>query len=769
MESFNITTLPVLIINRSYRVEFANKAFCELCGLTLEELIGKTCHSVSHNNDFPCIMIESSCPHTRVFKTGEHVSVTHRHRCKKGDEKIFKIVASPVMDANGRVEKMLEVLVDITDCALAIDRVVFSEEFLRSVLEGIGDGVVVISNDFRILKANRRYIEMAGAKNEEEIKGKYCYKVSHNYERPCFEVDEECPVIKAMKTGNYNRATHIHYSSKGTPLHVEVNAYPLKDPKTGTVTSVIETINDITENIQLEDKLKKSEQNYRELYNGTPEMLITINEEGIITECNRTTIDTLGYSKQWIIGRELTEILSTTSKKEFENRRLDCRIDELCNLELNFVDSRGMNVPVEITAKKLVRDSSVVYNIVARNLSEIKKAEEEKKLLEAQLLQAQKMESIGTLSAGIAHDFNNILTGLMGYIELLEKHSETSKTKEYLAKTKELLDVASNLTRQLLVVGRKAETEYQILDLNQFLKEFTNTMQRIVEDNIEIELYLPEETIYIKADSSQIYQMLMNLVVNARDAMPEGGSIYLSVKKLQRNGLGALYHHTGQSDMAFISVRDTGRGIPQELLGKIFDPFFTTKDTPNRKGTGLGLSVVYSIVTAHNGWIEVDSSVGKGTEFRIYFPLFEEDNALHRESKSVVNLSQKEATIMVVDDEEIILDVTSETLETLGYKVIKASNGMDAINIYREYRDRIDIVILDKAMSGMDGVETFKKLKEINPRIKAIISSGYADTHKEELLRLGFEDYLHKPYKLEDLIKVINKSLDKPTSDKSGN
>ncbi len=754
---FDAIPEPILIIDGNRKIEYANIAFCELCGFKREEVIGRLCHTVSHAEDNPCLIMESPCPYDRVFSTGKTVTVTHKHRCRNGKEKIFDVKASPVFGSTGRVTKIIELLLDKTDNEVAKNRIHSSEEFLKSILEGIGEGVAVVTRDLRVIRANRRYIEMSGM-SADDIKGELCYRVTHKYDRPCFEIGEDCPVVKSFKTGFHSRATHIHYDSSGNPFYVEINAYPLKDQITGGINAVIETINDVTEQMRLKDRLKRTEQIYRDLYDSSPEMLFTLNEEGIIIQCNTTMTEILGWDKNWFKGRLFTDILTPESRERFIEQKRHCNIEDICKLELEFVNSQGQRIPVDLTAKKQLQESQIVYNIVARDLSEIKKAEEEKRFLEAQLLQAQKMESLGTLSAGIAHDFNNILTGLLGYVELADKHQGSPKCSEYLAKIKELLNVASNLTRQLLLVGRKAEVEYQVFELNAFLQEFISTMERIVEDNIEIKRDLTPEPLYIKGDKSQIYQMLMNLVVNARDAMPEGGTITISTSVISADELRGGFQYQDDADFVVISVKDSGTGIPEENLSKIFDPFFTTKEKSTLKGTGLGLSVVYSIVKSHDGWIDVKSRVNEGTEFRIYLPITK-DRPADKRLKSTVSDVKKDATILVVDDEEIILDIVTEALEDAGYHVLTAVKGEEAIEIIKEHGELIDLVIIDRLMPGMDGIVTFERMKEIAPSLRAIVSSGYSDEKREDLLEKGFSGYLKKPYRIDDLLQAVRDVL----------
>ena len=754
MEFIDAIAEPVLVIDRSYRIEQANAAFLNLCGFRHEEVIGGNCYMISHAEDGPCLMIDTYCPLERVFATGTSVTVTHTHRCKDGSTRVFEVKATPLFGADGKVEKMVELLVDKTESRTARDRMRTAEEFLHSVLDGIGDGVVVVSDDLKIIEANRRYSVMCGIE-EERLKGMHCYRASHKSDRPCFESGEECPVIETFRTGVHSRATHVHYDVANSPVYVEINAYPLKDQRTGRVNAVIETINDITEQVRLREQLKKTESSFRELYNGSPEMLFTLDEEGNIIQCNRAMEKTLGFERSWLKGRSVTDILSPEARKRFQERMSGCQLDDICELELEFVTIRGTAIPVEMTANVQAGEGGMIYNVIARDLTERKAAEQEKRLLEAQLLQAQKMEAIGTLSAGIAHDFNNILTGLIGYVELAEKQQDLSRVGQYLTKIKELLMVASNLTRQLLLIGRKAEAEYEVIDLNAFLTEFVATMQRIIEDTIEVKSDLAPQRFFVSGDASQLYQMMMNLVINARDAMPRGGSLHVATRFVEQSEVSGRYHHVGDADVVMISVRDTGEGIAPENIKKIFDPFFTTKDKTARKGTGLGLSVVYTIVNCHRGWIEVDSEVGMGSEFRIYLPLTDESPAASEITTSLSSFSSG-GTILVIDDEDIILDVVATILEDGGYRVLKASRGEKGIDMFRDNHESIDVVIVDHMMPGMDGIAVFDKLREIDPAVKVVISSGYSSASRDDLLAKGFAGYLKKPYKIDELLQTIH-------------
>jgi CheY-like chemotaxis protein/two-component sensor histidine kinase len=324
----------------------------------------------------------------------------------------------------------------------------------------------------------------------------------------------------------------------------------------------------------------------------------------------------------------------------------------------------------------------------------------------------------------------------------------------------ELLNVASNLTKQLLIVGRRAETEYQVFELNAFLNEFISTIKRIIGDNIVIKQRMVSSPLRIKGDTSQIYQMLLNLFVNARDAMPDGGTISLSTSKIGASESKGSYHHTDTSEYAMISIRDTGSGIPDNIKDRIFDPFFTTKTDRSNKGTGLGLSVVYSIVTAHKGKIEVESAEGKGTEFRIYLPISHEDNPeTEKAIEEAVKPLDREATVMIVDDEDIILDVVFTVLNRAGIHVLKAQTGMEAIETFRNHEGKIDLVIVDMSMPGLDGIETFRRLREIDPELKVILSTGYSHERKKEFLDMGFTGCLKKPYKLQDILSIVQECI----------
>jgi PAS domain S-box-containing protein len=752
---------PAIIVGEDYKIEFANKSFGEFCGVEPERLVGKKCHVVCHNSETPCQLNGSPCPLREVFRTGRALSIKHIHQCWKGEECVFEVQASPIISPQtGRVEKMLEIMVETGEDVGDVKKIRSADEFLHAVLEGIGEGVVVITSDLRIIRANEQYLKMSGM-SADDIKGEYCYKASHRYDIPCFEKGEDCPVIRAFRTGIRQSGTHIHFNNRGEPIYVELNAFPLRDYHTGRIIAVLETINDVSEKVSLKERLKSSESKYRDLYNRTPVMLFNMNEEGIITECNQTMADKLGISKEKLKGYFFPSLLTTDSRKAFEEQKQLCQTEDVCLLEVKVIDAKGNHIPVRLTGKKVLEEKRVYYSMLGQDLSELKKAEDEKRLLEAQLIQAQKMESLGTLSAGIAHDFNNILTGMMGYTELLEKLQTSFKGQNYLARINELLNVASNLTKQLLIVGRKAETEYQVFELNTFLNEFVSTIKRIIGDNIVIEQDMPSIPITIKGDTSQIYQMLMNLFVNARDAMSDGGTIYLRIAKTDTGASAKwAYHHTKGSEYALISIRDTGTGIPETIKGRIFDPFFTTKTDRSNKGTGLGLSVVYSIVTAHKGKIEVESDEGKGAEFRIYLPIsHDESPELEKSMSERIKPADRESTIMIVDDEEIILDVVNTVLEEAGMNVITARNGQEAIEIFRNHEGKIDLVIVDMSMPGLDGVETFMRLRKIDPGLKVILSTGYTHERKQEFLDMGFVGCLKKPYKINDILKTVKEYL----------
>lgn len=395
---------------------------------------------------------------------------------------------------------------------------------------------------------------------------------------------------------------------------------------------------------------------------------------------------------------------------------------------------------------------------IFKDVTAQKTAEEEMKNYEEQYYQAQRMESIGRLAGGIAHDFNNILVGIMGYAELLRMQfpDESSSEGEAAEVILRGAERAADLTRQLLGFARKGKFNPEPLDANRIIRDTVKVSEKIFDKRIDVVLDLKEHLSLIHADKHQLEQVLTNIIINAKDAMPKGGTLTVRTADLHlKNGDG---RYDGQFEPGLfveIAISDTGIGIPQELLMTIFEPFFTTKG--EGKGTGLGLATAYGIIKNHKGHITVESKPGQGATFRIYIPASEADSMEFTEE---IECIKGQGMILIVDDEDDVRLLACRMLEKLGYSVIAARNGLDALRIYGEKKHEIDIVLLDIIMPGLPGRETFIELQKVNPQIRVILSSGYSeDEQAAEMMNRGVAAFIQKPYKMHELSRSVDEVM----------
>jgi two-component system, cell cycle sensor histidine kinase and response regulator CckA len=381
----------------------------------------------------------------------------------------------------------------------------------------------------------------------------------------------------------------------------------------------------------------------------------------------------------------------------------------------------------------------------------------ERKRLEAQLIQAQKLEAIGTLSGGMAHNFNNILNGIQGFASLIRVSMKPDNPHyEWLKFIEEQVSSGAELTMQLLDFSRGGNYEMKPLDINQLLSRVANLFRKAKRE-VVMHMSLAKDTMTVLADQNQVEQVILNLFVNASQAMPSGGNIHLETQRVFLGNSDVQPYGASPGAYVKISVSDTGVGMDEKTQERIFEPFFTTK--PVGQGTGLGLSSVYGIIKGHRGFINVDSKLGNGTTFTIYLPATEKE-AIVAEKRATTEVLTGTETIMVVDDEKASREAGKAFLESLGYRVYVAGSGQEAMAVYMEKRNEIDLVLLDMIMPGISGGETFDRLREINPDVRVLLCSGYSiKGEAQKILERGSKGFLQKPFKLEELSWKIRKVL----------
>jgi len=517
----------------------------------------------------------------------------------------------------------------------------------------------------------------------------------------------------------------------------------------------------------------------QQILNCLPDAIFTTDYQLRITYFNKEAQRLIGVNPKQALGMYCKDVVKG------QLCELGCPIKKILSNRARFeaetwlkVNNDRIPVLLNVTPLQDKSDNVIGFFFVIKDISDFKNmllelehskhklTERNKRIVAAlkelrrthrQLLQAQKMESIGVLASGIAHDFNNLLSAILGYAALILRQVPEDSSVYNFAKIIETSALrASDLTKQLLFFGRQGGQIQRVRDINEIIREVVLILDRALDKGVEIKLDLASNLPPVRVNASQIEQVLMNLCVNARDAMEGKGTLYISTRLATKDDLKRLPRMKRRRDYICVSVKDTGPGIPEEIRDKIFDPFFTTKG--EGRGTGLGLAIAYGIIKEHRGVIEVISKLGEGTCFNIYLPVAKVKNTKHFKKQEKIPIASKgNEAILLVDDEEIIRTLVKTVLEDNGYKLFTASDGMEALEFLTHKKEGIDLVLLDYNMPKMSGLEVARYIKEINPNIKIIICSGYHITDKQGII----DGILLKPFKIEELLKMVRTTLNK--------
>ncbi len=728
----------------------ANRANEEIVGLSPEMLLGKTVEDLLPPDEAAICRRNDE----EVMKKRTTVRDEEHSTGKNGKPRILDTIKVPLYDDNGAAMGLVGIMRDITERKR-------TEEELRKNEEALAEAQLIAqvgSLEFDVpLRSARFSSQLMSMLNLDPSAPAPSFEEYVQYVHP----DDRTKYLAACeRIFGQREPFSLEYRlllPGGVLKHVQCIGKPSTSAGDGVV-KFNAIVQDITERKQAEEKIRESEQFIRGILDTVDEGFIVIDRDYRILTANKTYCSQAGLACDEVIGRHCFEISHRTLQPCYEE-------GEECAVRMVFetgephaalhkhTDREGRVLYVE-TKGFPIKDAEGNVTSVIETINNIT----EKHLLEEERLKTQKLESIGTLAGGIAHDFNNLLQGIFGYISVAKMTIDRKdRALAMLQQAENALHQSVNLTTQLLTFSKGGKPVKKPIDIRPVIENaarFTLSGSRS-----DFHMEIVKDLWNAEADEGQIGQVIQNIVLNADQAMPLGGSVMITAKNVAASSA-SLPHVLARGNYIMISIEDTGVGIPEQYVGKIFDPYFTTKE----KGSGLGLATSYSIVRNHGGMIDVRTKPGEGSTFTVYLPAIAREDRTASSVKPPERSAQRTARVLVMDDEEIIRNLSRELVNALGHEVDIARHGEEALEKYREALAAgkpFDLVILDLTVrGGTGGVETIQKLREIDPAVKAVVSSGYSDdTAIASHLSLGFKSYLKKPYNIDQLRQILNSLL----------
>ncbi len=564
----------------------------------------------------------------------------------------------------------------------------------------------------------------------------------------------------------------------GVPLHLEhrivwqdgsvhnlvTNAHWVVSPE-GGAGRMVGAILDITDRKRSEMELRESMHRFHDLADCLPQPVFEVDRAGRLNYVNRCAITSFGYPIEELLGHHAIELLVVEDRLRAIQDLANGMNDGSPRHEFMVLRKDGTVFPVLIHASPIIKEGVPVgLRGIVVDLTESRRAQEEQERLQERLMQAEKMDAVGQLAGGIAHDFNNHLSAIMGFAGMLHERLEDPTLRRYASNILKSSQRSAELTKQLLAFARKGKYLSVPVNMHEIIEEVMQILEHSIDKRIALSAELSAQSPMIMGDPTQLENALMNMALNARDAMPNGGCLRFATQACHLDEIycRTLPYELKPGPFLQVSVSDTGIGMDRELQKRIFDPFFTTKEVG--KGTGLGMASVYGTVKHHNGAINVYSEVGRGSCFKLYFPLTDLDMG-RVEASAELEPTPGNQVVLVVEDEALVGEMLTHMLEHLGHQVILLKDGQEAVEFYAEAGEFVDLVILDLVMPRLCGKDTFRELRKINPGVRVLLSSGYSvDGEAQLLFDEGALGFLQKPYKIVELGRVLSEVLSHPTA-----
>jgi two-component system cell cycle sensor histidine kinase/response regulator CckA len=625
-----------------------------------------------------------------------------------------------------------------------------------TIFDAVQDGLCLIDTDLNIALVNPWMEKMYAA--EMPLVGRKCYAAYQKRKKRC----PWCPTVKALDSTEVHTAEVPYPSARRPAGWIELTAYPLRNSH-GEIVGVIEHVKNISEKKIREHRLKESEERYRRLVELAPDGIILVNVKGRIVEVNSAFAQLTGYSRQEIIGLHFSKLPTMVAREIPRYIKMFASLlsgNIPPTIPFEYITKSGEHRWAEARLSLLQVEGKTAGLLgLLRDVTERIQTERELKEREEQLRQSQKMEAVGRLAGGIAHDFNNLLTAIRGHAELLEIDPKIEKqSREWISDIRRSAERAASLTGQLLAFSRRQIMKPLILSLNNLIRKTETMLQRVIGEDIDLLICCDPKAQPIKADPGQLEQVIMNLAVNSRDAMPRGGRLRIDTEDLVVGEQMTQQNEAPPGRYTHLSVTDTGCGIPAEIVDSIFEPFFTTK--PAYKGTGLGLSTVYGIVKQSGGFIWVDSRVGLGTAVHILFPVAVDKRISETAPAVGEEIKGGSETILIIEDEDAVRKMVVRILTRLEYSVLEARSPGEALKLF-DNQEKVDLVITDVVMPAMSGPDLMSKISELQPGIRTLYMSGYPD---EAIAHHGIVEegitFLQKPFSPRALAKLVRQLLD---------